>query len=96
MSLESLEIALRSRFDVNHEVRLSMWLSQIHPFRIIVDLSPKKSSRIVIIALENDVMSVKFVTKVKLTRPIRLFRWWNRRMRKVNNLPRLNHCSRSR
>jgi hypothetical protein len=78
MSFEGLEITLRSRFNVNHEVRLSMWPSQIHPFRIIVDLSPKKSSRIVIIALENDVLSVKFITKVKLTCPIRLFRWWNR------------------
>jgi hypothetical protein len=58
MSLESLEIALGARFDVNHDLHLSVWPSQIHPFRIIVDLSPKKSSRIVVIALENEVLSV--------------------------------------
>jgi hypothetical protein len=72
MSHESLEIAWRARFDVNYIMRLRVWPSQIHPFRIIVDLSPKKSSRVVIIAFENDVLSVKFITKVKLTRPIRL------------------------
>jgi hypothetical protein len=69
MSLEGLEITLKSRFNVNHEVRLSMWPSRIHPFRRIVDLSPKKSSRIVFIALENDVLSVKFITNMILTRP---------------------------
>jgi hypothetical protein len=63
MSLESLEIALRARFDVKHKMCLSVWPSQIHFFRIVVDLSPKKSSRVVIIAFENDALSVKFITK---------------------------------
>jgi aspartate carbamoyltransferase regulatory subunit len=87
---------VRTGLDINHEMSLGMWSSQIQSFRIVVNLSSKKSSRIVIVTFENDVLSVKFISKVKLTRPIHLLNWWDRRMRKVNNMSRLNRSSRTR
>jgi hypothetical protein len=63
--LESLEIAVRTGLDINHEISLGMWSSQIQSFKIVVNLSSKKSSRTVIVTFENDVLSVKFISKVK-------------------------------
>jgi hypothetical protein len=83
---------VRTGLDINHEMSLGMWSSQIQNFRIVVNLSSRKSSRNVIIAFENNILPVKFIPKMKLTRPVHLFRRRNSRMRKVNDLTRLE-CS---
>jgi hypothetical protein len=60
---------VRTGLDINHEMSLGIWSSQIQSFRIVVNLSSKKSSRIVIVAFENNILPVKLIPKVKLTRP---------------------------